>query len=81
MDKSSREGIIENESFKLLKDALIRIISVLEKDRAYIARSFKIYDDRINHKEKTKREGSQIAKNVLSGEEDKNQNGRKYGKA
>lgn len=66
------EGIIENESFKLLKDALIRIISILEKDRAYIARSFKIYDDRVNHKEKTKQEGSQIAKSVLSGKKDKN---------
>ena len=72
LDKSSREGIIENESFKLLKDALIRIISILEKDRAYIARSFKIYDDRVNHKEKTKQEGSQIAKSVLSGKKDKN---------
>lgn len=29
LDKSSREGIIENESFKLLKDALIRIISAV----------------------------------------------------
>ena len=72
LDKSSREGIIENESFKLLKDALIRIISILEKDRAYIARGFKIYDDRVNHKEKTKQEGSQIAKSVLSGKKDKN---------
>lgn len=40
--------------------------------RAYIARSFKIYDDRVNHKEKTKQEGSQIAKSVLSGKKDKN---------
>lgn len=72
LDKSSREGIIENESFKILKDAIIKIISVLEKDRSYIARSFKIYDDRVNHKEKTKREGSQIAKSVLSGKKEKN---------
>lgn len=72
LDKSSREGIIENESFKLLKETIIKIISILEKDRSYIARSFKIYDDRINHKEKTKQEGSQIAKSVLSGKKDKN---------
>ena len=72
LDKSSREGIIENESFKILKDTIIKIISVLEKDRSYIARSFKIYDDRVNHKEKTKREGSQIAKSVLSGKKEKN---------
>lgn len=71
LDKSSREGIIENESFKILKEAIVRIISVLEKDRSYIARSFKIYDDRVNHKEKTKQEGSQIAKSVLSGKKEK----------
>ena len=72
LDKSSREGIIENESFKILKDAIIRVISVLEKDRAYIARSFKMYDDRINHKERTKQTGSQIARSVLSGKREKN---------
>jgi signal transduction histidine kinase len=77
LDKSSREGIIENESFKLLKETLIRIISVLEKDRSYIARSFKIYDDKVNHKEKTKQEGSQIAKSVLSGKKDKNHKAQK----
>lgn len=71
LDKSSREGIIENESFKILKETIVRIISVLEKDRSYIARSFKIYDDRVNHKEKTKQEGSQIAKSVLSGKKEK----------
>lgn len=72
LDKSSREGIIENESFKILKEAILKIIGVMEKDRSYIARSFKIYDDRINHKEKTKREGSLIAKSVLSGKKEKN---------
>lgn len=77
LDKSSREGIIENESFKLLKDALIRIISVLEKDRAYIAKGFKIYNDRVNHKEKTKQEGSQIAKSILRGQKDKNHRAQK----
>lgn len=77
LDKSSREGIIENESFKILKEAIIRIISVFEKDRTYIARSFKIYDDRVNHKEKTKQEGSQIAKSVLSGKKEKNRKAQK----
>lgn len=67
LDKSSREGIIENESFRMLKDTLIKLISVLEKDRAYIARGFKLYDDKVNNKEKTKQEGKKIAKNILSG--------------
>lgn len=77
LDKSSREGIIENESFKILKEAIIKIIAILERDRSYIARSFKIYDDRINHKERTKREGSQIAKNILSGKKEKNRKSQK----
>lgn len=67
LDKSSREGIIENESFRMLKNTLIKLISVLEKDRAYIARGFKLYDDKVNNKEKTKQEGKKIAKNILSG--------------
>ena len=71
LDKSSREGIIENESFIMLKEAIVRIIAVLEKDRSYIVKSFKKYDDRVNHKEKTKQEGSKIARNVLTGKKDK----------
>lgn len=35
-DKSSREGIQENDAFQLLKNLLIRIISVFEEDRNFI---------------------------------------------
>ena len=73
LDKSSREGIIENESFRILKETIIRIISILEKDRAYIARSFKLYDDKINEKERTKQEGSKLAKKILNGDKQSNQ--------
>lgn len=55
----------------MLKEAIVRIIAVLEKDRSYIVKSFKKYDDRVNHKEKTKQEGSKIARNVLTGKKDK----------
>lgn len=70
IDKSSREGLIENESFKLFKETIIKIISVFERDRAYIARTLKQYDDRINEKEKTKREGTALAQNILKNKKD-----------
>lgn len=58
----------------MLKEAIVRIIAVLEKDRSYIVKSFKKYDDRVNHKEKTKQEGSKIARNVLTGKRIKVEN-------
>lgn len=66
LDKSSREGIIENDSFKLFKQTIIQIISILERDRAYVTRTFKIYDNSINKKEQTKIEGTKLAKDILS---------------
>lgn len=66
LDKSSREGIIENEYFKLFKEVIASIISIFEKDRAYIGRTMKLYSDIINEKEKTKQTGKEIAKNVLN---------------
>jgi len=35
-DKSSREGLQENDAFTLLKNLLLQIISVFEKDRNYV---------------------------------------------
>lgn len=66
LDKSSREGIIENEYFKIFKEMLIKIIAVFEKDRAYVGRTMRIYSDIINEKEKTKKSGKEIAKQVLA---------------
>lgn len=66
LDKSSREGIIENEYFRTFKDIIVRIISIFEKDRAYVGRTMKIYSDIVNEKEKTKKSGKEIAKKVLS---------------
>lgn len=65
LDKSSREGIIENDYFKFLKSIIIALIGIFEKDRAYIARTMKIYFDQKNEKELTKQAGKNIAKQVL----------------
>lgn len=65
IDKSSREGLIENEYFNILKDVIKKIISIFENDRAYIARYIKKYNDLVNEKEIAKIEGSKIAKEII----------------
>lgn len=66
LDKSSREGIIENEYFTLFKNVLVELLSIFERDRAYIARGMKSYNDEVNDKAKAKEEGTSIAKEILS---------------
>lgn len=65
LDKANREGIIENEFFEILSSLLIHIISIFEKDRAYIIRNIKLYNDGQNKREKAKEEAAGIAKTVL----------------
>lgn len=66
LDKSSREGIIDNEYFVVFKEVLANIISIFEKDRQYIARGFAKYQDIIDKKEKKKKEGLKLARNILN---------------
>ncbi|WP_269492553.1 ATP-binding protein, partial [Acinetobacter baumannii] len=44
-DKSSREGLQESESFTIFQNLLLEIISILEKDRSFIASELKKFDD------------------------------------
>ncbi|HUH50647.1 MAG TPA: HAMP domain-containing sensor histidine kinase [Flavobacterium sp.] len=44
-DKSSREGLQENKTFKIFTKLLTEIIAEFEKDRSYIAREMSEYDD------------------------------------
>lgn len=44
-DKSSREGLQESESFTIFQNLLIEIISILEKDRAFMSSELKKFDD------------------------------------
>ena len=79
LDKSSREGIIENEYFLIFKNILIAILSVFERDRAYIGKAMKHYFDEINKKEKTKEEAKEIATKVLNekkGDKEESREGR-----
>ncbi len=65
LDTANREGIIENEFFKTLSSILIAIISIFEKDRAYIVRNIKKYNDDHNQREKAKEEAVGIAEALL----------------
>ena len=64
LDKSSREGIIENEFFDTLSSLLIAIISIFEKDRAHIVKNIKQYNDQQNQRERAKEEAAGIAKTI-----------------
>lgn len=64
LDKSSREGIIENEYFSILKNVIIGLISVFERDRAYIGRALKVYSDEVNERERAKEEGQKSAEKL-----------------
>jgi len=68
VDMSSREGLIENDTYHNLQDVLTAIISLFERDRAYIARTLKMYSDIVNQKENVKQEGNEIAKLILEQE-------------
>lgn len=62
-DKSSREGLQENDAFSLFKEIIKSIIEIFEQDRNQIMMTLKkIYDDN-NKKNKAKEEADQIIKN------------------
>jgi hypothetical protein len=61
-DKSSREGIQENDAFALFKNILIEIINVFENDRNQVMMSLKKIFDENNKKEKAKEDAKKKAK-------------------
>lgn len=71
LDKSSREGIIENEYFSILKNVIINLIAVFERDRAYIGRALKLYNDEVNKVQRAKEEGKKSAEKWKASEEKK----------
>lgn len=62
-DKSSREGLQENDAFTLFKEIIKSIIEIFEQDRNQIMMTLKkIYDER-NKKRKAQEQAEQIIKN------------------
>lgn len=61
-DKSSREGLQENEVFDLFKDILIGIISLFEKDRNVVMYNLSQLYDKNNPKGKARQDADEAAK-------------------
>ncbi|MGP7974066.1 sensor histidine kinase [Proteus mirabilis] len=70
-DKSSREGLQESESFMIFQNLLIEIISILEKDRAFIASEFKIFDNEINGPKRDLEKARKLAEEVNKNKNEK----------
>lgn len=63
-DKSSREGLQENKTFRIFTLLLTQIIAEFEKDRAYIAREMSDYDD-VKYGPERDREKAEKLKNEI----------------
>ena len=64
-DKSSREGLQENTTFIILKKLISSIVSILEEDRAYIARAMNEYYEEKNSDRINREKAEELAKSVL----------------
>ena len=64
-DKSSREGLQENEIFKVFQSIILKIIAKFEEDRAKIARQMLLFYDNINIDAKNHKQAEELAKRIL----------------
>ncbi|WP_437371250.1 ATP-binding protein [Maribacter litoralis] len=71
-DKSSREGIQENDAFSLFKNILIEIIGVFENDRNQVMMTLKKLFDEKNKREKAKEDAKKKAKEKKDGNSTQN---------
>jgi len=69
-DKSSREGLQENDTFSLFKEILKSIIEIFEQDRNQIMMTLKKIYDENNKKRKAKEDAEQIIKNKKENKSD-----------
>lgn len=65
-DKSSREGLQENKTFKIFTLLITEIISEFEKDRSYIAREMSEYDDLIYGPERDRQKAAKIKSEIIA---------------
>lgn len=64
-DKSSREGLQENNTFKVFKNVIAGLIKQLEDDRAYIAREMAAFDNERFGGEREIRVAEDLAKRIM----------------
>ncbi|WP_405199350.1 ATP-binding protein [Christiangramia sp. LLG6405-1] len=65
-DKSSREGLQENKTFRIFTLLVAEIISEFEKDRAYIARVMSDYDDQKYGPERDRQKAEKLKKEIIA---------------
>ena len=65
-DKSSREGLQENKTFKIFTKLLTEIIAEFEKDRSYIAREMSEYDDFKYGPDRDREKAEQLKKEIIA---------------
>ena len=62
LDQSNREGIVETQEFKALREALTKIIYLFETDRQYVFRKLRSYNEIIDESERIEKEINEKAK-------------------
>ena len=65
-DKSSREGLQENKTFRIFTKLIAEIISEFEKDRAYIAREMSDYDNIKFGPERDRQKAEKLKNEILA---------------
>ena len=65
-DKSSREGLQENKTFRIFTLLIAEIISEFEKDRAYIAREMADYDNVKFGPERDRQKAEELTRKILA---------------
>lgn len=76
-DKSGREGIIENESFEILKNILISFVEILEFHRQRVIRELFELNKKKNPEKSTVDEASEIIKNFKKKSKDSKEKNKK----
>jgi len=67
-DKSSREGIVENDSFELLKNIIKGIIGILEEDRNMVFYSLSNYSKKSSRNEIVKAKAKKVVAEIKADE-------------
>lgn len=65
-DKSSREGLQENKTFRVFVQLITQIIGEFEKDRSYIAREMSEYDDFKYGPERDREKAEKLKNEILA---------------
>lgn len=65
-DKSSREGLQENKTFKIFTLLIAEIISEFEKDRSYIARVMDEYDDFLYAPQRDREKAEKLKNEIIA---------------